>query len=183
MSRIARKPVMIPSGVKVAVNAAARTVNLEGPKGKLSLKYRPEVGVKVDGSTLEVTMDPAIVDVGGNRAFWGTTRALIATGIEGVLKGYEKKLEIVGVGWGARVQGKKLVLTVGFANTLDVAIPDGLKVEVNQTMVTVSGPDKQAVGEFASKCRAKRKPEPYNGKGIKYVDEVIQRKQGKAFGS
>jgi len=183
MSRIARKPVMIPSGVKVAVNAAARTVNLEGPKGKLSVKYRPEVGVKVDGSTLEVTMDPAIVDVGGNRAFWGTTRALIATGIEGVLKGYEKKLEIVGVGWGARVQGKKLVLTVGFANTLDVAIPDGLKVEVNQTMVTVSGPDKQAVGEFASKCRAKRKPEPYNGKGIKYVDEVIQRKQGKAFGS
>jgi large subunit ribosomal protein L6 len=183
MSRIARKPVMIPSGVKVAVNAAARTVNLEGPKGKLSLKYRPEVGVKVDGSTLEVTMDPAIVDVGGNRAFWGTTRALIATGIEGVLKGYEKKLEIVGVGWGARVQGKKLVLTVGFANTLDVAIPDGLKVEVNQTMVTVSGPDKQAVGEFASRCRAKRKPEPYNGKGIKYVDEVIQRKQGKAFGS
>jgi large subunit ribosomal protein L6 len=183
MSRIARKPVMIPSGVKVAVNAAARTVNLEGPKGKLSLKYRPEVGVKVDGSTLEVTMDPAIVDLGGNRAFWGTTRALIATGIEGVLKGYEKKLEIVGVGWGARVQGKKLVLTVGFANTLDVAIPDGLKVEVNQTMVTVSGPDKQAVGEFASRCRAKRKPEPYNGKGIKYVDEVIQRKQGKAFGS
>lgn len=183
MSRIARKPVMIPSGVKVAVNAAARTVNLEGPKGKLSLKYRPEVGVKVDGSTLEVTMDPAIVDVGGNRAFWGTTRALIATGIEGVLKGYEKKLEIVGVGWGARVQGKKLVLTVGFANTLDVAIPDGVKVEVNQTMVTVSGPDKQAVGEFAAKCRAKRKPEPYNGKGIKYVDEVIQRKQGKAFGS
>ena len=183
MSRIARKPVMIPSGVKVAVNAAARTVNLEGPKGKLSVKYRPEVGVKVDGSTLEVTMDPAIVDVGGNRAFWGTTRALIATGIEGVLKGYEKKLEIVGVGWGARVQGKKLVLTVGFANTLDVAIPDGVKVEVNQTMVTVSGPDKQAVGEFAAKCRAKRKPEPYNGKGIKYVDEVIQRKQGKAFGS
>ena len=183
MSRIARKPVMIPSGVKVAVNAAARTVNLEGPKGKLSLKYRPEVGVKVDGSTLEVTMDPAIVDLGGNRAFWGTTRALIATGIEGVLKGYEKKLEIVGVGWGARVQGKKLVLTVGFANTLDVAIPDGLKVEVNQTTVTVSGPDKQAVGEFASRCRAKRKPEPYNGKGIKYVDEVIQRKQGKAFGS
>jgi large subunit ribosomal protein L6 len=183
MSRIARKPVMIPSGVKVAVNAAARTVNLEGPKGKLSLKYRPEVGVKVEGSQVEVTMDPALVDVGGNRAFWGTTRALIATGIEGVLKGYEKKLEIVGVGWGARVQGKKLVLTVGFANTLDVSIPDGVKVEVNQTMVTVSGPDKQAVGEFAAKCRAKRKPEPYNGKGIKYVDEVIQRKQGKAFGS
>ena len=183
MSRIARKPVMIPAGVKVAVNPAASTVNFEGPKGKLSMTYRPEVGVKLEGAIVEVTMDPAIVDLGSNRAFWGTTRALIATAVEGVLKGYEKKLEIVGVGWGAKVQGKKLVLTVGFANTLDVAIPDGVKVEVVQMMITVSGPDKQAVGEFASKCRAKRKPEPYNGKGIKYTTEVIQRKQGKAFGS
>jgi large subunit ribosomal protein L6 len=174
---------MIPSGVKVAVNAAARTVNFEGPKGKLSMSFRPEVGVKVEGTKVEVTMDPAIVDLGSNKAFWGTTRALIATAVDGVLKGYERKLEIIGVGWGARVQGKKLVLTVGYANTLDVAIPDGVKVEVNQTMVTVSGPDKQAVGQFASKCRALRKPEPYNGKGIKYFDEVIQRKQGKAFGS
>jgi large subunit ribosomal protein L6 len=147
------------------------------------MTYRPEVGVKLEGANVEVTMDPAIVDLGSNRAFWGTTRALIATAVEGVLKGYEKKLEIVGVGWGAKVQGKKLVLTVGFANTLDVAIPDGVKVEVVQMMITVSGPDKQAVGEFASKCRAKRKPEPYNGKGIKYTTEVIQRKQGKAFGS
>ena len=183
MSRIARKPVMIPAGVKVAVNPASRTVNFEGPKGKLSMTYRPEVGVKHEGANVEVTMDPAIVELGSNRAFWGTTRALIATAVEGVLKGYEKKLEIVGVGWGAKVQGKKLVLTVGFANTLDVAIPDGVKVEVVQMMITVSGPDKQAVGEFASKCRAKRKPEPYNGKGIKYTTEVIQRKQGKAFGS
>ena len=183
MSRIARKPVMIPAGVKVAVNPAARTVNFEGPKGKLSMTYRPEVGVKLEGANVEVTMDPAIVELGSNRAFWGTTRALIATAVEGVLKGYEKKLEIVGVGWGAKVQGKKLVLTVGFANTLDVAIPDGVKVEVVQMMITVSGPDKQAVGEFASKCRTKRKPEPYNGKGIKYTTEVIQRKQGKAFGS
>jgi large subunit ribosomal protein L6 len=147
------------------------------------MSFRPEVGVKVEGTKVEVTMDPAIVEVGSNKAFWGTTRALIATAVDGVLKGYEKKLEIIGVGWGARVQGKKLVLTVGYANTLDVAIPDGVKVEVNQTMVTVSGPDKQAVGQFASKCRALRKPEPYNGKGIKYFDEVIQRKQGKAFGS
>jgi large subunit ribosomal protein L6 len=147
------------------------------------MSFRPEVGVKVEGTKVEVTMDPAIVDLGSNKAFWGTTRALIATAVDGVLKGYERKLEIIGVGWGARVQGKKLVLTVGYANTLDVAIPDGVKVEVNQTMVTVSGPDKQAVGQFASKCRALRKPEPYNGKGIKYFDEVIQRKQGKAFGS
>ncbi|NBX31407.1 MAG: 50S ribosomal protein L6, partial [Planctomycetes bacterium] len=113
------------------------------------MTYRPEVGVKLEGANVEVTMDPAIVELGSNRAFWGTTRALIATAVEGVLKGYEKKLEIVGVGWGAKVQGKKLVLTVGFANTLDVAIPDGVKVEVVQMMITVSGPDKQAVGEFA----------------------------------
>jgi large subunit ribosomal protein L6 len=129
---------MIPAGVKVAVNPASRTVNFEGPKGKLSMTYRPEVGVKLEGANVEVTMDPAIVELGSNRAFWGTTRALIATAVEGVLKGYEKKLEIVGVGWGAKVQGKKLVLTVGFANTLDVAIPDGVKVEVVQMMITVS---------------------------------------------
>ena len=180
MSRIARKPVMIPAGVKVAVNAAARTVNFEGPKGKLSMTYRPEVGVKVEGTKVEVTMDPAIVDIGSNKAFWGTTRALIATAVEGVLKGYERKLEIVGVGWGAKVQGKKLVLTVGYANTLDVGIPDGVKVEVNQTMVTVSGPDKQAVGEAAANIRKIRKPEPYKGKGIRYAGEVVRRKAGKA---
>ena len=89
MSRIARKPVMIPAGVKVAVNPAARTVNFEGPKGKLSMTYRPEVGVKLEGAIVEVTMDPAIVELGSNRAFWGTTRALIATAVEGVLKGAE----------------------------------------------------------------------------------------------
>lgn len=183
MSRLARKPVSIPSGVKVAVNPSARTLNFEGPKGKLSLNYRPEVGVKVEGDVVTVSMDPAIVELGSNRAFWGTTRALIQTHIEGVQKGYEKKMEIVGVGWGARVQGKKLVLTVGYANTIDVPIPDGVKVEVNQTMVTITGPSKQAVGSFASQMRAHRKPEPYNGKGIKYFDEVIQRKQGKATGA
>ncbi len=183
MSRLARKPVIIPAGVKVAVNSAAKSLSFEGPKGKLSLTYRPEVGVQIEGSEVHVTMDPAIVDIGSNKAFWGTTRALIQTHVDGVLKGYEKKLEIIGVGWGAKVQGKKLVLTVGYANTIEVGIPDGVKVEMNQTTVTVSGPNKQAVGSFASEVRAHRKPEPYNGKGIKYSDEVIQRKQGKAFGA
>ncbi len=183
MSRIARKPVSIPAGVKVAVNAASRTLSFDGPKGKLSFVHRPEVGVSVNGSIVEVSMDPAIVELGSNKAFWGTTRALIQTAVDGVLKGYEKKLEIVGVGWGARLQGKKLVLSVGYANTIEVPVPDGVKVEVNQTMVTISGPDKQAVGQFAARVRAHRKPEPYNGKGIKYTTEVIQRKKGKAFGS
>ena len=95
----------------------------------------------------------------------------------------EKKLEIVGVGWGAKVQGKKLVLAIGFANAIEVAIPANLNVAINGTLIEVSGPNKQTVGAFASDVRACRKPEPYNGKGIKYTDEVIQRKQGKAFGS
>jgi large subunit ribosomal protein L6 len=103
--------------------------------------------------------------------------------IEGVTKGYEKKLEIVGVGWSARVAGKKLSLTLGFANTIELAIPAGVNVNINGTLVELSGPDKQAVGAFASQIRSQRKPEPYNGKGVKYTDEVIQRKQGKAFGS
>jgi large subunit ribosomal protein L6 len=183
MSRIARKPVTIPAGVKVAVNPASKSISFEGPKGKLNLTYRPEVGVAIEGTEVHVTMDPAIVELGSNKAFWGTTRALIQTHVDGVLKGYEKKMEIVGVGWGAKLQGKKLVLSVGYANTIEMGVPDGVKVEVNQTMVTVSGPSKQAVGAFASEMRAHRKPEPYNGKGIKYFDEVIQRKQGKAFGS
>jgi len=183
MSRIARKPVMIPSGVKVAVNAAARTVNFEGPKGKLSMTFRPEVGVKVEGTKVEVTMDPAIVELGSNKAFWGTTRSVLNGMIEGVTKGYEKKLEIVGVGWSARVAGKKIALTLGYANTIELTIPAGVNVNVNGALVELSGPDKQAVGAFASQIRSQRKPEPYNGKGVKYTDEVIQRKQGKAFGS
>jgi large subunit ribosomal protein L6 len=181
MSRIARKPVMIPAGVKVAVNAASRTVNFEGPKGKLSMTYRPEVGVTVEGSKIDVTMDPAIVDLGSNKAFWGTTRALIATAIEGVLKGYEKKLEIVGVGYLAAIQKNVLQLRVGFANELQVPIPAGLTVTCpDQTHISIKGIDKQLVGQFAAEVRALRKPEPYKGKGIRYEAEQVRRKAGKA---
>jgi large subunit ribosomal protein L6 len=178
MSRVGKNPVTVPAGVQVAI--VDQVLTAKGKLGQLSMPLSNEVDTIIDDG--KVTVKPKEMTKVG-RAHWGTTRALIATAVQGVLKGYERKLEIVGVGWGAKVQGKKLVLTVGYANTLDVGIPEGVKVEVNQTMVTVSGPDKQAVGEFASKCRAKRKPEPYNGKGIKYTDEVIQRKQGKAFGS
>lgn len=181
MSRIARKPVMIPAGVKVAVNPAARTVNFEGPKGKLSMTYRPEVGVKLEGAIVEVTMDPAIVDLGSNRAFWGTTRALIATAVEGVLKGYEKKLEIVGVGYLAAVAGKVLQVRAGYANEIHVPIPEGLKVVCpDQNHVVIQGIDKQMVGQFAAEVRSIRKPEPYKGKGIRYDGEVVRRKAGKA---
>jgi large subunit ribosomal protein L6 len=116
------------------------------------------------------------------RASWGTTRALISNMIAGVTAGFEKKLEVVGVGWGATLTGKKLNLKVGLANTLVVPVPEGLTVGVDKAIVTINGADKQMVGQFASSVRALRKPEPYNGKGIKYTDEVIKKKAGKAFG-
>jgi len=185
MSRIGRKPVTVPAGVKVQVNASTRVIDVQGPKGKLSFTHRPEVKVAYSDADKAIVcdMDPAIVELGSNKAFWGTTRSVLNGMIEGVTKGYERKLEIVGVGWSARVAGMKLALTLGYANTIELAIPAGVNVNVNGALVELSGPDKQAVGQFASKCRALRKPEPYNGKGIKYFDEVIQRKQGKAFGS
>jgi large subunit ribosomal protein L6 len=116
-------------------------------------------------------------------AYWGTTRALIRNMVEGVTKGYERNLEVVGVGWSAAVAGKNLKLVVGYANPIQVAIPEGLKVTVEKQFIKVSGPDRQKVGQFAAEVRSKRKPEPYNGKGIKYTDEVIKKKQGKQFGA
>jgi large subunit ribosomal protein L6 len=185
MSRIGRKPVTVPAGVKVQVNASTRVIDVQGPKGKLSFTHRPEVKVAYSDADKAIVcdMDPAIVELGSNKAFWGTTRSVLNGMIEGVTKGYEKKLEIVGVGWSARVAGKKIALTLGYANTIELTIPAGVNVNVNGALVELSGPDKQAVGAFASQIRSQRKPEPYNGKGVKYIDEVIQRKQGKAFGS
>lgn len=183
MSRIGKKPVSVPAGVKVAVNAGARTVDVQGPKGKLSFSYRPEV--KVAAAANEVRCEPAVSDLEapGANAYWGTTRALVATAIEGVTKGFAEKLEIIGVGWGAKVQGKKIVLTVGFCDPIEISIPDGVSVTVTQQFVDITGPDKQKVGQLAAQIRQQRKPEPYNGKGIKYASEVIQRKKGKAFGA
>jgi len=185
MSRIGRKSIAVPAGVKVQVNASTRVVDLQGPKGKLAFTHRPEVKVSYSDADKAITcdMDPALVEVGNNNAYWGTTRSVINGMVEGVLKGYEKKLEIVGVGWGARLQGKKLVLALGFANPIELNVPAGVNVNINGTIVEARSPAKQSVGAFASQVRSQRKPEPYNGKGVKYVDEVVQRKQGKAFGS
>lgn len=183
MSRIGRKPVSVPKNVKV--NVSGGTVSIEGPKGTLKMQPRPEVGVEYDDSAkaINVTVDQdRVVDDRALRAYWGTTRALLNNMVEGVTKGYERKLEIVGVGWTGAVQGKNLSLKIGFANRIEVPIPAGLNVAVDKQIVTITGADKQQVGHFAASVRAKRKPEPYNGKGIKYTDEVIQRKQGKAFG-
>lgn len=183
MSRIGKKTIDVPKGAKVSVSG--RTISMEGPKGSLSFDFRDEVEVNhdADANTINVTMDDALIAKSrSNRAYWGTTRAIIANMTEGVTKGYERKLEIVGVGWTCNVQGSDLVLKVGFANLIKMPIPAGLNVSTEKQTITINGADKQAVGHFAASTRAKRKPEPYNGKGIKYTNEVIQRKQGKAFG-
>jgi large subunit ribosomal protein L6 len=178
MSRIGRKPVEIPAGVKVSLEG--NTVNVEGPKGKLSFTHRDEVKVEVtdDGKTVNVSRDS---DQGLARALHGLTRALINNMVLGVKTGYEKKLEIQGVGYQASVKEKVLTLRVGFANELKLPIPDGLTVVCpDNTHVNVSGCDKQSVGQFAAYVRSLRKPEPYKGKGVRYVGEVVKIKQGKS---
>ncbi len=184
MSRIGKKTIEVPAGVKVGIKD--RTVEVQGPKGKLSFSHRPEVAVAVaeGGKAVNVGLTDGFTrDNKEANAYWGTTRALVRNMIDGVTKGYEKTMEVVGVGWTAAVQGDKLKLVVGFANPIMLEIPKGVKVTVDKQFVKVTGPDKQAVGMFASNMRAKRKPEPYNGKGIKYTTETIKKKAGKQFGS
>lgn len=176
MSRIGKKPVAIPAGVKVAVNG--RDVNVESGDKRLAITHRPEVTVTVDGDQVIVERDN---DSRNSRAMHGLTRALIANMVEGVSKGFSRELEINGVGWTARVQGMKIALNIGYADTREVAIPVGVTVEVEGNKVKVSGIDKQKVGQLAAVIRSQRPPEPYNGKGIKYSDEQIQRKVGKAL--
>lgn len=180
MSRIGKKPVAIPSGVKVAVDG--RTVKVEGSKGTLTFEHRPELSVSVEDNQVSVHVDDSLAGEKRVRALWGTTRALINNMIEGVSKGYEKKLQIVGVGWNGQVNGQTLKLNVGYANPIEAPIPMGVTVAVEKDIITVTGADKQAVGQFAAGVRAKRKPEPYNGKGLRYTDEVVRKKEGKQFG-
>lgn len=183
MSRIGKQPIQVPAGVKVTITD--RKVTVQGSAGTLSLTHRPEVKVvwKDSEKAIVCTIDEKDTENAEVRAIWGSTRANIRNMIEGVTKGYEKSVEVVGVGWTAAVTGKSLKLVVGYANPLIFAIPDGLKVTVEKQFVKVQGPDKQLVGQFTAQMRASRKPEPYNGKGIKYTTETIKRKQGKQFGA
>jgi large subunit ribosomal protein L6 len=186
MSRIGKKPIPVPAGVKIAIKD--QTINVEGPKGKLAMTFKPSVRVAWSESekSIACTIDAKDQDNAEVNALWGTTRALIRNMIEGVTKGYEKSLEVVGVGWQPTLLGKKLKLVVGFANPITLDIPAGLTVtldEKNKQIVRIAGPDRQLVGQFASAVRSTRKPEPYNGKGVKYTEEVIKKKQGKQFGA
>ncbi|MBU6386709.1 MAG: 50S ribosomal protein L6 [Planctomycetes bacterium] len=178
MSRIGRKPIGIPQGVKVSLNGT--TVDVEGPKGKLSFSHRDEVTVEVseDGKAVNVTRAD---DLRMSRALHGLTRALINNMVMGVKNGYEKKLEVQGVGYTVKLDGKTLVLKVGYANEIRLPVPEGLTVVCpDNTHINVSGCDKQAVGQFAAYIRSTRKPEPYKGKGVRYVGEVVKIKQGKS---
>ena len=186
MSRIGKQPIPVPTGVKVAIAAKTREVSVTGPKGTLKFVIRPEMTVAVDDTKQEIICgvdDMTKVDVGNRRAYWGTTRATINNMIKGVTAGYAEKLEVNGVGYVAKLQGKNLVLNVGFCHPIIMAVPAGVTCVVEGNAINISGTDKQAVGGFAAQVRMQRKPEPYNGKGIKYATETITRKQGKAFGA
>ena len=178
MSRIGNKPVPILDDVQVAVEG--RKITVKGPKGELQWEHRAEVVVRVDEAKRQIVVQRLKEDR-ESRAFHGLTRSLINNMVLGVKNGYEKRLEIVGVGYLAAVQGKKLQLRVGFANELQKEIPEELQVTCpDQTHVVIRGCDKQLVGEFAAEVRLLRKPEPYKGKGIRYEGEHVKIKPGKA---
>ena len=182
MSRIGRKPVTVPANVKVSI--ADSTVQVEGPKGKLQYRHRESIGVTYDEAGKQVLVTRSD-DERENRALHGLTRSLIANMVEGVTTGYTKKLEIVGVGYQAQLKKANTVaLQVGYANQVVLEAPAGVSVVVaDPTHITISGADKQAVGQFAAVVRKVRPPAPYKGKGIRYEGEVVRRKAGKAFGA
>src|SRR5712692_7512277 len=179
MSRIGKQPVAIPAGVKVHFDGGK--IRVEGPKGKLELEPHPNMKVESDGKAVKVTRPD---DERLNRALHGLTRSLINNMVLGVTKGFEKRLKIEGIGYQARMDKKALVLTVGYANAVEMAPPDGVAIELpDPTTIVVRGADKQKVGQFAAEVRRVRPPEPYKGKGIRYENEQVRRKEGKSFTS
>lgn len=178
MSRIGKQPIDVPASVSVSVSG--RTVTVEASGNRLSIEHRPEVSVAWNADQKQIVVERSS-DEKQCKAFHGLTRALIQNMVIGVTEGFKKELEVNGVGWNAQVQGKKINLNVGYADTRTLAIPMEVDVQVNGNRITISGTDKQQVGQFAARIRAQRPPEPYNLKGIKYSDEVIIRKEGKAF--
>jgi large subunit ribosomal protein L6 len=177
MSRIGRQPIEIPGGVDVSV-AAGNVVTVKGPRGTLTQTMHPNMTIVVEGGVVLVTRPD---DQGLNRSLHGLTRSLIANMVEGVTKGYEKSLQIIGVGYRAAMKGKDLEVQAGYSHPVMVAVPEGIEFEVpTPTQIIVRGNDKAAVGETAAKIRKIRKPEPYKGKGIRYEGEYVRKKAGKA---
>ncbi|MCR5636501.1 MAG: 50S ribosomal protein L6 [Clostridiales bacterium] len=176
MSRIGRKPINIPAGVNVSLDDGVLTV--KGPKGTLTQKIHPNMSVNIDGAVITVTRPD---DEKLNRSLHGLTRSLINNMMIGVTEGYKKELDVNGVGYRVQKQGNKLVMNLGYSHTVEMFDTDDITIEVpNPNKIIINGADKQKVGQFAAEVREKRPPEPYKGKGIKYVDEYIRRKEGKA---
>ena len=176
MSRIGRMPITVPAGVDVKVDGTIVTV--KGPKGTLTQEIHPDMIIEREGAEILVKRPN---DQKENRALHGLTRSLLNNMIIGVTEGFKKELEINGVGYRAQKQGKKLVLNLGYSHPVEMEEIDGITIDVpDQNKIIISGPDKQVVGAFAANVREKRPPEPYKGKGIKYVEEHIRRKEGKA---
>ena len=176
MSRIGNKAITIPAGVEVSVSAG-NEVTVKGPKGTLVKSFSPLMTITVDNGVLTVKRPN---EEKHTKQLHGTTRALIASMIEGVTKGFTKQMKIVGIGYRAAVAGQTITLNVGFSHAVKVTAPEGIKVECpDATTINVSGIDKQIVGQFAANVRAVKVPEPYGGKGIRYVDEFVRRKEGK----
>ena len=175
MSRIGKKPVPIPSGVTAGVEG--QTIKVKGPKGALQLALHDDVGAKMEANAIQI--DPRN-DSKRARAMWGMSRSLLANVIEGVSKGFERRLEITGVGYRAAVQGKNLQLALGYSHEVNYAIPEGIAIATPRpTEIVITGIDKQKVGQVAAEIRDFRPPEPYKGKGVKYAGEFIFRKEGK----
>ena len=176
MSRIGKMPIAIPAGVTVDV-AENNFVTVKGPKGTLERALAPEMEIKVEGAEVVVNRPN---DLKRNKSLHGLTRTLLANMVKGVTDGYEKVLEINGVGYRAQKQGKELTLTLGYSHPVVMVDPEGIETVLEgQNKITVKGIDKEKVGQYAAEIREKRGPEPYKGKGIKYADEVIKRKVGK----
>ena len=175
MSRIGRMPIAIPAGVTVDI-AENNKVTVKGPKGTLERVLAPEMEIKVEGAEIVVTRPN---DLKRMKSLHGLTRTLINNMVVGVTAGYEKKLEVNGVGYRAAKAGKKLTLTLGYSHPVEMEDPEGIESTVEGNVITVKGIDKEKVGQYAAEIRDKRRPEPYKGKGIKYADEVIRRKVGK----
>ena len=174
MSRIGKKPILIPENVEIKIEG--QKIIVKGPKGELQREIRPEIKLEVEKDKILVIPQKKTK---GTKAFWGLTRALVFNMIKGVTEGYEKKLQLEGVGYKANLEGEELVLQVGFSHPVKIEKPEGVNFSVEKNIITVSGINKELVGQIAAKIRKVRPPEPYKGKGIRYVGEEVRRKAGK----
>lgn len=174
MSRIGKKPISIPE--KTEVNLSGGSVTVKGPLGELSRSFKPDINIKIEGK--EITLEPVKITNNSNM-LWGTYASHITNMIKGVNEVFIKKLSVEGIGYKVNKEGSDIVLNIGFSHPVKLAIPEDVSVEVEKNVITISSSNKESVGQFAAKVRATKKPEPYKGKGIRYDDEVVRRKQGK----